>query len=97
MATIRFNLGDVYTTPRALAILEASGESPLEFLDRHRVGDWGSVCEEDSHLNDDAVHDGTRILSVYHTALGDTLWVITDAADEEGNRPSTTLLVPEDY
>ena len=61
MTTIRFNLGDIYTTPRANAILEASGQSALEFTDRHRVGDWGSLCEEDARLNDNAVYDGTRV------------------------------------
>ena len=52
---------------------------------------------EDAALNRAAVTDGSRILSAY-VVEGDRLWVITDAAhDDEGNRQSTCLLLPEEY
>ena len=50
-------------------------------------GDWGDLDEEDRSLNDAAVIDGSRILSAYTTRKGERLWVITEAADDEGLPP----------
>jgi hypothetical protein len=87
-----FFLGHVYLTAGAIAALERSGQRPGEFLVRHVVGDWGTVCESDKRLNDAAVSEGTRIFSAYETTAGDKIWVITDA-----DRSATTLLLPDEY
>lgn len=95
MLTIRemkFRLGKIVATPGALQALHESGDSPWSFLVRHVQGDWGDLCEEDKRLNDEAIKDGSRILSAYSTAKGQKVWVIT-----EGDRSATTLLLPEDY
>ena len=42
--------------------------------------------------HDEAVQDGSRILSAYSTLKGKKVWVITEA-----NRSLTTLLLPEEY
>lgn len=68
------------------------GQSPAEFLDRHIRGDWGNVCSEDAGLNDEALIDGSRVLSSYQTSRGEKLWVITEA-----DRSSTCLLLPSEY
>ena len=60
-------------------------------------GDWGDLCEEDKRSNDEALVDGSRILSAYHTELGEKLWVITEAVDDEGVRQATTFLLPDEY
>lgn len=39
----KFKLGQVVGTPGALEALEASNQSPAEFLDRHVRGDWGDA------------------------------------------------------
>jgi hypothetical protein len=44
---IRFPLGRVVATPRALRALEKAEQLPAEFLDRHVNGDWGEVPEAD--------------------------------------------------
>ena len=59
---------------------------------RHRQGDWGEVCGEDWELNDEAVENGTRILSAYRTAKQERLWIIT-----EWDRSVTTILLPDEY
>jgi hypothetical protein len=87
-----FALGNVVGTPDALAALEASGEAPTGFLDRHMCGDWGLICADDGQANYRAIKDGNRILSVYATSKGVKFWIITDA-----NRATTTLLLPNDY
>jgi hypothetical protein len=94
---VSFPLGQVLATPGALNALEQSGQTPAHFLDRHSSGDWGEVCAEDRQLNDQALQDGSRILSVYHTYRGAKLWIITEAADDAGNRAATTLLLPDEY
>ena len=65
---------------------------PHEFLVRHLSGDWGDLDEEDRSLNDAAVIDGSRILSAYTTRKGERLWIITEAADDQGHRLCTTIL-----
>jgi hypothetical protein len=37
------------------------------------------------------------LLSVYPLAAAVTVWVITEAADEDGERSATTILLPNKY
>lgn len=92
-----FHLGQLFATPGALRAIEESGETPLTFLFRHMTGDWGEVDQADWQLNDQALNDGSRLLSAYRTLKGTKLWVITEATDDEGQRAATTILLPEEY
>jgi hypothetical protein len=94
---VRFQLGTICATPGALEALDASGETPNHFLARHAAGDWGEVGAADRRANDDALRAGERLLSAYTLTTGVRLWVITEAADDQGARGSTTLLLPEEY
>lgn len=87
-----FDLGQLVATPGALAALEKSGQSPMEFLSRHVSGDWGEIPEEDRKENQFSLEKGFRLMSSYKTAAQDVVWVIT-----EGNRSHTTLLLPSEY
>ena len=73
------------------------GQSPACFLSRHVAQDWGDLDEEDKQLNDQAVQDGSRILSAYHTSDDTKLWIITEAEDGSGQRAATTILLPQEY
>ncbi len=97
MSTPRFNLGQIVATSGALRALAESGQTPDFFLERHLRGDWGEVDEGDRKRNDQALVDGSRILSAYTTLRGVRLWIITEAADDEGRRVATTILLPEEY
>jgi hypothetical protein len=97
MTMLKFSLGQSVATPGALEALQESGQAPDFFLERHANGDWGEVCAEDWQLNDQALVDGSRIVSAYHTLKGTKIWVITEAADDQGNRTATTLLLPDEY
>ncbi len=89
----KFNLGKIVATPGALEALEQSGQSPSVFLSRHVQGDWGILDDEDKQLNDQALIDGSRLLSAYRSLKGNTkIWLITEA-----DRSSTCLLLPEEY
>ena len=93
----RFSLGQILATPGALEALKDSGQEPGFFLDMHIRGEWGDLCEGDRLLNEEALTDGSRIMSSYRTLKGIKLWVITDAVDEDGKRYVTTILLPEEY
>ena len=93
----QFRLGQVVATPGALEVLEASGQSPAEFLKRHVQLEQGDLCAEDHELNAESLKDGSRILSAFKTTNGDKLWVITEAEDGNAHRSATTLLLPEEY
>ena len=93
----KFSLGQLAATPGALEALEGSGQEPSFFIAKHLAGDWGEVGAEDWRLNDEALKDGSRLLSVYTTLRGVRLYVITEAADDNGHRAGTTILRPDEY
>ena len=51
----------------------------------------------DDQLNDEALKDGSRILSAYLTLKGKKLWILTEATNDDGHRESTTILLPDEY
>ena len=87
-----FSLGHLVATPGALEALAEAGQEPILFLKRHITGDWGDCDAEDAAANDLALKDDARIFSVYHTAKGTKIWVITEA-----DRSSTCILLPSEY
>ena len=88
----QLQLGQIVSTPGALAAFEESGEQPGKFLRRHACGDWGDLSEEDRKENEFSLVNGFRLLSSYTLSSGTRIWVITEA-----DRSSTTLLLPEEY
>jgi len=97
MTDTKFSLGRLVATPGAIEAMRKSGQTPAFFLGQHASGNWGIVDEEDWRLNDEALKDGSRILSAYLTLRGKRLWIITEAAADNGHRAATTLLLPEEY
>jgi hypothetical protein len=97
VTTPKFSLGITLFTPAARQALAATGESPWVFIARHARADWGIVNEGDSAANDEALKDGSRIMSAYKLKDGTKVWVITEAAGENGQREATTILLPEEY
>ncbi|MDX2181403.1 MAG: hypothetical protein SFV18_17545 [Bryobacteraceae bacterium] len=94
----RFELGQIVATPGALAA--CPNVLMQKCLARHLTGDWGSICEDDKLVNEEALREGLRILSAYPIdpakpceGFGDnTLWIITEA-----DRSVTTFLLPDEY
>ena len=94
----KFHPGRIVATPGALEAIRASGQSPETFLAAHLEGYWGGeLCEEDRQLNEEALIDGSRLLSAYKTLRGERIWIITEAVGEDGHRASSCLLLPEEY
>lgn len=88
--SVKVPLGRIVATPAALGTV--SQPDIVAALRRHAVGDWGDVTPDDRAANDDALHSGERLLSVYQSATGTTFWVLTEA-----DRSATTVLLPDDY
>ena len=93
----KFPLGQIVATPASLTAMERANEQPATFLNRHVSGDWGEVCEEDKQANEQALIEGTRLFSAYRLNDGTKIWIITEAADDSGNRAATTILLPDEY
>jgi len=87
-----FGLSQLAATPAALDACETALVSPRRLLARHWSGDWGDIAPGDHGLNEDALRDGARLLSVYHLHGGGRVWIITEA-----DRHATTLLTPGEY
>jgi hypothetical protein len=94
---VEFPLGQVVATPGALEALRRNNSTGLEYLRRHASGDWGIVCEDDKLSNNEALQSSARLMSVYFLPDETKLWIITEAADDDGNRAATTLLLPDEY
>lgn len=88
---MRFPLGAVVATPPALRFCTVNGIDIRVLLARHVAGDWGELTNDDKKANEDAVRDGSRILSSYKFPAG-KVWVLTEA-----DRSSTCVLLPSDY
>jgi hypothetical protein len=86
----KFRLGRLLTTPNALE--QVPQDEILVAIQRHQAGDWGDVTRYDHCANEQALLDGTRLMSVYHTAGGVKFWIVTEA-----DRSVTTVLLPEEY
>lgn len=89
-SNLPLTLGKTVITANAKNIL--SDLDIATALSRHQSGDWGELCEEDREVNEDALENGFRIMSVYKSENGIKFWVITEA-----DRSCTTVLMPEDY
>lgn len=91
-----FTTGTWVATPMALACLEKHAILPLALFSRHAHGDWGDVGAEDAQSNEDAIESGARILSVY-LVEGTKLYLVTEAASDDGTRAVSTLLAASEY
>jgi len=83
-------LGQVVATPGVIESI--SQEDINEALDKHRLGNWGNVCDEDWETNNEALNDDGRVLSSYTSKEGNEFWILS-----EGDRSSTTVLLPSEY
>lgn len=95
MSDKNFQLGQLLATPAALRLF--THQEITECLIKHARGKWGNLTLNDWNMNNSALKNGGRIMSVYKLSKGRVLWIITEAEDDEGNRSATTMLLPSDY
>lgn len=92
----RPELGKIVATRNALACLGKHVVDPMHIVRWHQQGLRGALDKDDVAANQSALKDGGRIFSSYIIG-GEKVWVITEAADEDGSRSSTTILLPSEY
>lgn len=93
-----FPIGKLLATPAALEALNEAKVDIIEIVERHIRKDWGDLSDDDKRLNDAALHDGSRILSAYILPQTDVkIWIITEAVNDDGERASTTAMLPDEY
>lgn len=85
-----FELGQTVSTQGALSAL--TREDIERALARHHRCDWGEVGRFDWRRNEEALTEGTRLVSVYRGSDGTKFYVITEA-----DRSSTCVLLPDEY
>lgn len=90
-----FQLGQLLATQGALKTF--THQEITECLWKHSQCQWGNICLQDWNANNAALKNGGRLLSVYKLSKGRTLWIITEAEDDEGYRAATTALLPTEY
>lgn len=87
---IRFRCGQLCATP---AVLKAVPPMELvQFMNRHRSGDWGDISQNDAAANEDALRYKERIISWYTASTGERVMILTEA-----DRSATTLLLADEY
>lgn len=94
-----FYLGEFIVTEEAdrILFLEKPAEDMLDLLKRHVSGDWGEVSKEEKLCNDNAVENGSRILSAYTLSTGKKILILTEAANKSGHRETTKILTPDEF
>ena len=61
-----FPIGKLLATPAAIEALQKTDVEIIELVERHIAKDCGDLSDEGKKLNDEALHDGSRILSAYN-------------------------------
>jgi hypothetical protein len=92
-----FPLGQILATPNAMAALAEANSNPIIWILKHAAGDWGELDPCEMKANADALKQGGRILSAYSLSTGVMICVITEATDDDGDRKTTMILLPEEY
>ena len=93
-----FPIGKLLATAAELEALQEADFDLIDLVERQICKDWGDLSDDDKRLNDEARHDGSRILSAYILPKTEVkIWIITEAADDSGQRAATTALLPEEY
>jgi hypothetical protein len=92
----KFHPGTLVITPTLCRKVDP--DYAMSALVQHLQAKWGVVDAEDAKANDDALANGGRLLSAYPLPNeAGVFWIITEGADENGQRSVTTLLLPSDY
>lgn len=101
-----FDVVSFAITPRALVLVLEAGADPWVLSARHQGGDWGLVDNHDRAVNDAAVREGGRKMSVFLLERGESARRASLLGDEPvGERvlqitePNgvSTILLPSEY
>lgn len=69
----------------------------IDLVERHFSKDRSDLSDEDWRLNAEALHNRSRIPSAYILPRDAKIWIIIEAANDNGERAAKTVLLPEEY
>lgn len=82
-------LGKVRVSDR---IQKELSEAEIRFaIQRHAVGDWGTVDAKTAYYNRNALVAGRSVISAFRSKSGKKFWVITSC-----NRSVTSVIFPQE-
>lgn len=88
---MKFELGQIYLTKGIQEYFSGDFVLVAQLVFMHGMGEWGDLDPEDRKANEDAITNGERIVSVYHTQ-DEKIYIIT-----EWDRSMTTVLLADEY
>lgn len=108
-AVKRFSITQTVITPKAHARLHKFGFTATELVARHQAGDWGVATDMEKRRNEQALHNGTNLTSIYRLVAAPwlqsvprnerarlpTVWVQSNVVNRTGKR-QVTILCPEE-
>ena len=74
--TPKFPLGQTVITANANAVLPEL--DVVLALQRHHSGDWGDVDDHDRQVNENALRNGDRLVSIYKSVRDQKFYIITE-------------------
>lgn len=84
----KFDIGQLMLTSNVASSIPM--DDIIKSVGRHHSGDWGDVMLPQE--NEEALHNGRMLLSVYYTSRNVKFWIIT-----KWDRSVTIVLFPEEY
>ena len=81
-----FNIGTIAATPNAVALCEALGIPPLDFVQRHAAGDFGVIDPDQRDRNQRAISDARYPAVSAYPVGSSVVYVVTKQGE------STTVM-----
>ena len=91
IAEIKFDSGEIMSSPGARHTFKTSGDNPTFYLWRHLCGDCGEAEPRECNQKKSSVEQNGPIISCYRLRNGALIWCITDAT-----RLTTAFVMPEE-
>jgi hypothetical protein len=91
ISEIKFDSGEIMSSPGARHTFKTSGDNPTFYLWRHLCGDCGEAKPSEGNLKEPSVEQSGPIVSCYKLRNGALIWCITDAP-----RLTTAFVMPEE-
>jgi|HubBroStandDraft_4_1064222.scaffolds.fasta_scaffold07069_3 hypothetical protein len=91
ISELKFDSGEIMSSPNARQAFKASGDNPTFYLWRHLCGDCGDAEPRECKREETRVETNGPIVSCYRLRNGTLIWCITDAP-----RFTTAFVTPEE-
>ena len=91
MSEIKFDSGEIMSSPGARHTFKTSGDNPTFYLWRHLCGDSGEAESRERNQKEPSAEQNEPIVSCYRLRNGTLIWCITDAP-----RFTTAFVMPEE-